>query len=302
MLKFLTNLLFQLTGIEMTESVEKTKSSYEKLSKALHKIPNGFPEIEDGTHLRILEWIFKPDEAELASKMKLSGETVKKMSKRLKVSSDELQEKLEIMEEKGQILTRNTKNGKKYGIYSFVVGIYEDQLHRMDEEFAQLFEEYIQKTKGETLFTVKPAIQRIVPVNRVIKTELEIHPYNQAEQMIRSALSWGIRECICKMQKGLIGEPCDYPSSVCLVFSKRENAYKDSLQTETISMERSLEILQEAEESGLVHSSMNIKEGHSYICKCCTCCCGVLRGVSEFGQPHAFVKSDYVMTHVMKLG
>ena len=280
----------------MTESDEKTRLSYEKLSQTLHKIPNGFPEIEDGTHLRMLEWIFEPDEAELASRMKLSGETVKKMSRRLKIPVDELREKLEIMEEKGQILTRNTKKGKKYGIYPFVVGIYEDQLHRMDEEFAQLFEEYIQKSKGETLFTVKPAIQRIVPVNKVIKTELEIHPYNQSERMIKSARSWGIRECICKKQKGLIGEPCKYPTSVCLVFSKRVNAYKDSHQTETITMERSLEILQEAEEAGLVHSSMNIEEGHSYICNCCTCCCGVLRGLAEFGQPHAFVKSDYVMS------
>ncbi|MHA1816102.1 MAG: hypothetical protein ACTSX1_08870, partial [Candidatus Heimdallarchaeaceae archaeon] len=100
----------------MTESDEKTRLSYEKLSQTLHKIPNGFPEIEDGTHLRMLEWIFEPDEAELASRMKLSGETVKKMSRRLKIPVDELREKLEIMEEKGQILTRNTKKGKKYGI------------------------------------------------------------------------------------------------------------------------------------------------------------------------------------------
>lgn len=255
-------------------------AAYVKLSKALNRIPIGFPEIEDRSHLRILEWIFEPDEAELASKMKLIGETVEKMSKRLKIPFNDLRAKLEIMEEKGQILARNTKKGKKYGIYPFVVGIYEDQIHRMDEEFAQLFKEYIQKSKRDIIFTNKPPIQRIVPVNRVIKTELEIHPYNQAEQMIRSARSWGLRECICKKQKGLIGEPCNYQTSVCLVSSKRENAYKDSPQTETITIERSLEILREAEEAGLVHSSMNIKEGHSYICNCCTCCCGVLRGVA----------------------
>ncbi|MHA1557674.1 MAG: hypothetical protein ACTSPM_12160 [Candidatus Heimdallarchaeota archaeon] len=82
----------------MTESAEKTLSIYVKLSKTLNRIPNGFPEIEDGTHLRMLEWIFEPDEAELASKMKLSGETVEKMSKRLKIPVNELREKLEVME------------------------------------------------------------------------------------------------------------------------------------------------------------------------------------------------------------
>ena len=136
----------------MTESAKKTPSAYVKLSKTLNRIPNGFPEIEDGSHLRMLEWIFEPVEAELASKMKLIGETVEKMSKRLKIPINDLREKLEVMEEKGQILARNTKKGKKYGIYPFVVGIYEDQIHRMDEEFAQLFEDYVQKSKGDIIF------------------------------------------------------------------------------------------------------------------------------------------------------
>ena len=281
----------------MIKNLKENQTPYEKLSAVLDSIPNGFPEIEDGTHLKILEWIYTPEEAEFASKMKLKGETAGKISKRLKIPLDKLLPLLERMDSKGQILVRTSRKGeKKYGIFPFVVGIYEDQLHRMDEEFAQLFEDYIQKSKGEILFTKKPAIQRIVPVNRVIKTELEIHPYNKAEQMIRNSKSWGIRECICKKQQELIGEPCNYPTSVCLVFSKRENAYKDSKQTETITMERSLEILKEAEEAGLVHSSMNVEEGHSYICNCCTCCCGVLRGVAEFNQPHAFANSDYIMT------
>ena len=38
---------------------------------------------------------------------------------------------------------------------------------------------------------------------------------------------------------------------------------------------------------------MNVDSGHMYICNCCTCCCGVLRGLTEWNQPHAFVKSDY---------
>ncbi len=288
----------------MTKAVEKSMEPYEKLTKTLNTIPNGFPTIEDGTHLRLLEWIYEPEEAELASKLKLSAETVKKMSRRLKIPEDELTKKLEIMESKGQLrITRSrgrfprrkSKGQIKYGLLPFVVGVYEEQIHRMDAEFASLFEEYVQKTKGAIIFSTKPAIQRVVPVKSVIKTELEIHPYNQVEQMILNAKSWGIRDCICKKQQELIGDPCKYDDRVCLVFSGRENKYEESHQTTTITMEESLQILKETEEAGLVHTSMNIEDGHSYICNCCTCCCGVLRGFVEWGQPQAFVKSDYVI-------
>ncbi|MHA2357992.1 MAG: ATP-binding protein [Candidatus Heimdallarchaeaceae archaeon] len=57
-----------------------------------------------------------------------------------------------------------------------------------------------------------------------------------------------------------------------------------------------MRILKETEEAGLIHTSMNVQEGHSYICNCCTCCCGILRGLTEWEQPLAFVNSDYVIS------
>jgi ferredoxin len=77
---------------------------------------------------------------------------------------------------------------------------------------------------------------------------------------------------------------------------KRENAFDEDDLTETITKEESLKILREAEEAGLVHCTMNIQEGHTYICNCCTCCCNVLRGVSVSGAPHAFVNSNFIIS------
>ena len=57
---------------------------YEALSETLNKIPNGFPRFKDGIHLKILKWIFTPEEAELASRMRLKGETADEIFKRLK--------------------------------------------------------------------------------------------------------------------------------------------------------------------------------------------------------------------------
>ncbi|MHA2295158.1 MAG: ATP-binding protein [Candidatus Hodarchaeales archaeon] len=276
---------------------------YERLTDVLDTIPNGFVKTSDGTHLKILQWIFTPEEADLASKMKLMGETVDELSSRLNIPVEGLVDKLEVMAKKGQIRAWNSSTGRRYCLIPYAVGIYEEQLDRMDPEFAQLMEEYLDKASNESngkgLFDSEPPIFRVIPVNRSIKTELEIHPYQQAEQMIRQAKSWGIRDCICKKQFELIGHTCDFQpvisKKVCMMFAPKEDAFGDGL-TQSITMEESLKILKESEEAGLIHCSMNIQTGQSYICNCCTCCCGVLRSLTERKQPLAFVNSNYLMS------
>jgi len=31
-----------------------------------------------------------------------------------------------------------------------------------------------------------------------------------------------------------------------------------------------------------------------FVCNCCTCCCGFLRGVREFEAPHLLLRSNYL--------
>lgn len=263
---------------------------YQLLAETLHRIPQGFDIDEGGIYLRVLQWIFTAEEATIAYRLKLIPETPEKIAKRLKLDVDYLNKILPIMEEKGQI----RKWGKaKYGLMPFVVGIYEEQLDRMDVEFAELTEEYLKATKFNELFGGEPEIFRIVPVNAVIPTELSILPYQQVEVMVDNAKSWGIRDCICKKQKELLAQGCDYSKNVCIQMSSRKNAYNENTVSKPITQVQALQLLKDAEEEGLIHSAMNVEKDHGYICNCCTCCCGVLRGLTEFEQPSAFVKSDY---------
>jgi len=62
-----------------------------------------------------------------------------------------------------------------------------------------------------------------------------------------------------------------------------EGAFDHSELNRAISREDALALLRETEEAGLVHSTGNYRDEHHYICNCCSCCCGVLRGVTEFG-------------------
>ncbi|MCK5266232.1 MAG: hypothetical protein KAR03_11550, partial [Candidatus Thorarchaeota archaeon] len=78
-------------------------NKYEQLAAVLDKIPNGFPAVEDGTHLRILEWIYTPEEAELTCKLKLRGETSEEIATRINRPEEEIETLLDIMNSKGQI-------------------------------------------------------------------------------------------------------------------------------------------------------------------------------------------------------
>ncbi|MHA1953242.1 MAG: ATP-binding protein [Candidatus Heimdallarchaeaceae archaeon] len=272
-----------------------TNNPYEELARVLDTIPNAFPSVEDGTHLRILEWIFTPEEAELASKLKMIGETAEEIASRLNLDKEEVKERLEIMDSKGQIVTFFSEEGKKYALMEWIVGIYEEQLFRMDAEFAKLTDEYFKKAKHGGMMTSKPEIHRVIPVNKVIKTEIEVHPYEEVERFIDESKSWGIRDCICKVQQRLVGKECNHSETVCMLFTPFENSFVNDKNTKPITKEESFEILRQAEEAGLVHTTRNTQSSTFYICNCCTCCCGILRGLTEFDQPHAFAKANYVM-------
>ncbi len=127
----------QEAPVTTTEDID---DAYQRLAEVLDKIPNSYARVEDGTHLKILRWIFTPEEADLASRMKLRGETLEEMADRLKLNTEGMESKLETMHEKGQIRAWNSSTGRRYALIPFAVGIYEEQLGRMDKEFAQLAE------------------------------------------------------------------------------------------------------------------------------------------------------------------
>jgi electron transport complex protein RnfB len=271
--------------------------SYERLADVLDKIPNSFAHTKSGAHLRMLKWLFTTEEADLASRMKLKGETTAELATRLGLNEKDLKRRLEKMAQKGQIRAWTSRSGRRYALMPFAVGIYEEQLGRMDKTFAQLVEDYFREGRGSGLYDTEPPIFRVIPVNRAVHSELEIYPYEIAEDMIETSKSWGVRECICKKQQGLLGKPCKYPSSVCIILSpKMENAFDEDPLTKSITKGEALATLRRAEEAGLVHCAQNMQKGHFYICNCCTCCCAVLRAVAQWEMPYALVKSDYVAT------
>jgi len=266
---------------------------YRKLAQRLDAIPNGFPATESGVELRLLAKIFAPEEAGLAGVMRLTCEPAADIAARAGVDPDQAYRTLKRMVRQGQIRARKGEGELTFGLMPFVVGLYEEQLPRMDKELATLFEDYIQETQGGGITRNAPPIHRVIPVEEAVPFDLEIFPHERATELLEGAKSWGVRDCICRVQQRLVGKGCDHPVESCLVFAPVEGAFDHSEVDRAITKEEALRILREAEEAGLVHSTGNYRDRHNYICNCCTCCCGILRGVAEFGIPTAIAHSDF---------
>jgi len=270
-----------------------TEDVYRKLAQRLDAIPNGFPATESGVELRLLARIFTPQEAALASVMRLTREPATDIAARAGVDADTAYDTLKEMARKRLIRFTKGEGQLLFGLMPFVVGLYEEQLPRLDVELATLFEQYLQETQGGSIVRDAPAVHRVIPVGEAIPFDLEIFPYERATQLLENAKSWGVRDCVCRVQQHLVGKGCDRPVENCLVFAPVEGAFDHSEVDRAITKEEALQILHEAEEAGLVHSTGNYRDGHNYICNCCTCCCGILRSVAEFGVSTTAVRSAF---------
>jgi electron transport complex protein RnfB len=175
----------------------------------------------------------------------------------------------------------------------FVIGIFEFQLNRIDKEFADMVEEYA-PTLMSSVGGFAPSLTRVVPVNAAIDGQHQIHRYEDVRVMLEKAKSFQLQDCICRKEAALQGHPCKHSVEVCLGLSGEEDGFEKYRLGRIISREEAMQVVAKAEEEGLVHTTYNVKSDHIYICNCCSCCCGVLRGVKYFNAPYLMAKSNFV--------
>ena len=269
------------------------EDTYRTLAQRLDALPNGFPSTESGVELRLLRKLFASEEATLAAAMRQTLTPLSEIVAQTGVEPDAAALLAMGMADRGLIGLQEREGEFYCRLRPFIVGFYESHLPRMDAEFAQLFEQYYQETQGLQDVLRAPSVHRVIPVEEAVPVDMEIFPYERASELVEGAKSWGVRDCICRVQQRMIGQGCDHEVESCLVFAPVEGAFEGSEINRPISKAEALGILHATEEAGLVHTTANHIKGHYYICNCCTCCCGILRGVAEFDIPTAVARSDF---------
>lgn len=266
---------------------------YRQLAARLDALPNGFPATPDGTELRVLAKLFTPEQAALAAQLRLTKETPAHIAERTGGDPKALRQQLKDMARAGLIAAARGEGGMVYGLMPFVVGIYEFQGQSIDRELAELVEAYFRQAFSAAVAHA-PQVHRVIPVGESVPVDIEIQPYDSAAAIVDGMQAWGVLDCICRKQKALIGEPCEHPIDICMAFSSTPGAFDHSDAVRALSREEAHATLRRAADVGLVHTVNNTQEDVWYICNCCTCSCGVLRGIADLGIANVVARSPYL--------
>ncbi len=266
--------------------------AYHKLAKVLDTIPNGFPTTESGVEIKLLKKIFTPEETDLFCDLRLSFETAEQIAERTGRPLEGMEDRLIAMQDRGQLFGASMGGIRLFKMAPWALGIYELQLNRLDREFAELNEEFY-PAFGKQFFGNTPQLMQTLPIEEEISVEQEALPYELVSNLLENSQSFIVRECICKKEQEFMDNPCEKPLEVCMGFAPIPGAFDDYTIGRVVTKEEAKEVLNKSEEAGLVHLTSNFQNGQFFLCNCCGCCCGVLRGITQLGIPASTVINSH---------
>lgn len=114
---------------------------------------------------------------------------------------------------------------------------------------------------------------RVIPVAQAVEAgKQQVLDIESANKMIQDSERVAVTKCTCR----LTAHKCDNPLEVCLQIGKAADYTIDRKSGREISKDEAYDILQKAEEAGLVHVTLNKAHVGHFICNCCGCCCQTL--------------------------
>ena len=176
-----------------------------------------------------------------------------------------------------------------------------------ERELAELFEKMLDGVRDQVqdnyesmaaLFKQAPSVDRTLPprttedgkniqiirVDRSLETPEEtILPSQTVEDIINKFDDIAVGHCFCRQRRRVLGDPCDSkaPTLNCFTFGKSARYTAAQGFTKKISREEALDIMKQAEASGLVHKAFhpgfNEAKPETSICNCCKDCCDTLQ-------------------------
>ncbi|MCJ7663855.1 MAG: 4Fe-4S binding protein [Desulfobacterales bacterium] len=268
------------------------KEVYRKLQEQLDQYSVGFPATDSGVEIKILKKLFAEEEAEIALHLSMALETPESVAQRTERDPVAMAILLDRMADKGLVFRWRRSGTVKYGAIPFILGIYEYQLKSMDQELAQMFEDYLQEAFQKNLTGLKPSILRTIPIHRSVNVAHPVATYEDSREIIKRKKLIAVANCICRVQQDMIGHRCDKPREVCFSFGSAAQYYLDLGMGRQVTAEEALTILDRCEEAGLVNQPANVINPGG-MCNCCGDCCPVLRVIKKYPRPVEMVLSNY---------
>ena len=288
-------------------SLEKDKP-YQALQQLFARHPLSAPDTD--TFIEILKFCYEPQEAHIAGHMTWDLEPEEVIAKRAGMSLDEAAPLLTTMASKFFIRGVKRPDGVRVFRLPYILpGLFEmpfavRQSSPDLDRLGDLWEKYFEEAFGREFFSGSIQFGRALPAIEPPKDQ--VMPHEDAVQIVQNASFPLIYPCMCRQA----ARNCDDPLNVCMVFGLElyggdvpGQPVLDPTQMvdgppkgRPVSADEAVEVLKQSAQAGLVHCTMNVKEGFWLICNCCRHACHGLRGITQLDIPHAVAPSSYWVT------
>ena len=287
----------------MTDSNEL----YEKLSVVLKRAGGSIPVFQTKELFNLLKDLVNEEEATLAIEMPRKLITAAALAKQTGRSLDEVTRKLESMTDNGFLhAMRNQAGDYEYNIMALLPGIFEAQFlkgTKTDRDYlvAKRFKDYLdmldelRASLDKPMPAPKVPYFRVLPIEEEIKTGSTVLPFAQLSKYVEKTTAIAVGTCFCRHFAVLNDENdrCEASHDNCMAFGDGATFIYERHNGRLIDKKEALQILEQAEEQGLVHCSANTADELVFICNCCSCHCGILRQARMVSPISAMLTSGY---------
>ena len=270
------------------------KKEYKNLVDRLNKFPQGAPELK--TLYQILSVLFTEREADLVSQLPIGAFRVKTAARIWTMTYDEALKVLDTLASRAILLDVEDEKGKKYILPPPMAGFIEFALMRtrgdIDQKLlSELYYQYLNVEEDfikDLFYSSETKLGRVYVQEEVLTNEnqVDILDFERATHIIESSKHIAVGMCYCRHKMQRMGMACDAPMDICMTFGNTANSLIQNNYARRVDAIECKELLHQAYEHNLVQCGENVREGVTFICNCCGCCCEALLAAKKFGNMH----------------
>lgn len=270
------------------------KKEYKNLVDRLNKFPQGAPESK--TLYQILSVLFTEREADLVSQLPIGAFRVKTAARIWTMTYDEALKVLDTLASRAILLDVEDEKGKKYILPPPMAGFIEFALMRtrgdIDQKLlSELYYQYLNVEEDfikDLFYSSETKLGRVYVQEEVLTNEnqVDILDFERATHIIETSEHIAVGMCYCRHKMQHMGMACDAPMDICMTFGNTANSLIKNNYARRVDAIECKELLHQAYEHNLVQCGENVREGVTFICNCCGCCCEALLAAKKFGNMH----------------
>ena len=273
---------------------------YKQLFEVMKKRGGPYVGMDIPEFYEMVEEMFTPEEAEVNNALPRDRVTAKDMAELMGKDEAEVSAILESMANKGLCMGL-TKDGKKvYQSARFLPGIFEYQLMQgksteREKKIVSLIHAYEKAYNAKTgPREIAFPMSRVITVDSTIEAGDTVHTYDQMQTYIDKHDQIAASTCYCRHAADLRDEDIHgMPKDVCMQFGDMAQYAVEHLGARKLNNKEAREVLDRAEEAGLIHLSQNTADNVGFVCNCDRWHCGPVTTALAQPKPGLFLNSGF---------